>query len=115
MNEIKLFIEGQFLDSYIYSGNLFLLDEDYFLNIYKWDRLVDIATLNSESDELAMVLRDSTCSCTIDKKEREVIITSSDLKSSCNLQLSLEFGLQILMYLLMFYIYLQKMELYDMT
>jgi hypothetical protein len=43
MSNLTLVIEGRYLDSYIYSGNLFLLDENYLLSIYKWDALTEIA------------------------------------------------------------------------
>lgn len=43
MNDYNISIEGEFIDSFIYSGYLFLLDINFSLNIYKWDNLAKTA------------------------------------------------------------------------
>ncbi|WP_052879915.1 hypothetical protein [Vibrio coralliirubri] len=87
MASLNLFIEGQFLDSYIYSGNLFLLDENYVLSIYKWDRLVEIATQINTSEGLESLLKDSSQQFSLDINE--IVITSEDLKTAFSSRLDL--------------------------
>lgn len=42
-NEFKIVIEGDYVDSYIYSGLLFLVDSNYILSVYKWEKIFDDA------------------------------------------------------------------------
>lgn len=41
MSEFKINIEGNFLDSFIYSGVLFTVDVDGVLCTYSWNHLID--------------------------------------------------------------------------
>lgn len=40
MSEFRINIEGNFLDSFIYSGVLFTVDVDGVLCTYSWDNLI---------------------------------------------------------------------------
>lgn len=42
-NEFKIIIEGDYVDSYIYSGLLFLVDSNYILSVYKWEDIFEEA------------------------------------------------------------------------
>lgn len=42
-NEFKIVIEGDYVDSYIYSGILFLVDFNYMLSTYKWEAIFEDA------------------------------------------------------------------------
>lgn len=89
MASLNILIEGRFLDSYIYSGNLFLLDENYILSIYKWDRLVEIATSKHHVEELEFLLKDSSRQFSLNINE--IIISADELASafSSNIELGL--------------------------
>lgn len=89
MASLNILIEGRFLDSYIYSGNLLLLDENYILSIYKWDLVVEIATSKHQVEELESLLKDSSqqFSLNID----EIIISADELASAFSS--SIELGL----------------------
>ncbi|MGR5154870.1 hypothetical protein [Photobacterium swingsii] len=94
MKNISLTIEGEYLDSYIYSGNLFLLDENYLLNIYKWDEVVKLALKGVslfEQLSLTKVLKDSTEKFYAKKDKIKLAITKKDLEST--LLSSLHIGL----------------------
>lgn len=80
MKTLKLFIEGRFLDSYIYSGLLFLLGEDYVLSIYKWDNIVEKTTTLNNSHAFIDVLIDSTES--IPQSDIKLFISLNDIKQS---------------------------------
>jgi len=41
LEKISVKIEGDYVDSYIYSGYLFLVDHKYIVSIYKWEALID--------------------------------------------------------------------------
>lgn len=47
--EFKFIIEGDYVDSYIYSGFLFLVDSNYFISIYKWEKMFDEALSGIEA------------------------------------------------------------------
>lgn len=49
INKFTINIEGDYVDSYIYSGLLILVDIDYKLTIYKWEQLFNqgLSGLNS--------------------------------------------------------------------
>ncbi|HAS6482024.1 TPA: hypothetical protein GRR69_05295 [Vibrio parahaemolyticus] len=87
MSSLNLFVEGQFLDSYIYSGNLFLLDENYVLSIYKWDQLVDVATKRNTSEGLESLLKDSSQQFSLNINE--IVITPEELKTALSSRLDL--------------------------
>ncbi|NOI83064.1 hypothetical protein F0237_20575 [Vibrio tubiashii] len=89
MASLNILIEGRFLDSYIYSGNLFLLDENYILSIYKWDKLVEIAVSKHQVEELESLLKDSSQQFSLDINE--IFISSEELASafSSNIDLGL--------------------------
>lgn len=40
ISQFSLNIEGDYVDSYIYSGLLFLVDIDYILAVYKWEDII---------------------------------------------------------------------------
>lgn len=83
MSCLRLSIEGEYLDSYIYSGNLFLLDENYVLSIYKWDVLINLAVKGCElldSLKLTKILENSTNAKGEDKVD--LYIDKSGLKTA---------------------------------
>lgn len=85
MSCLKLSIEGEYLDSYIYSGNLFLFDENYVLSIYKWDILIGLAVKGCNvltHLKLMGILGDSTNAKIEDEDRTDLFISKAGLKSA---------------------------------
>lgn len=44
MSPLKFSIQGDYVESYIYSGNLLLVDSNYVLSTFRWDELISDVT-----------------------------------------------------------------------
>lgn len=45
-SELNILIEGDYIDSFIYSGVLFLISSDLILRAYSWERILDQSIIN---------------------------------------------------------------------
>lgn len=62
MGYFKVNILGDFVDSYIYSGYLFVVDSNYKLSVYKWSNLVSDSLLGvdpKDRDSIERITNDS--------------------------------------------------------
>ncbi|MBR9902611.1 MAG: hypothetical protein GYB15_01440 [Gammaproteobacteria bacterium] len=77
-------IEGDYVDSYIYSGYLVLVDSEYRLTVYKWAELFELSSLGVDSlqfNTLKALLDDSRKPIPKNNKT-EVVITREMLERS---------------------------------
>ena len=84
ISKFSISVEGDYVDSYIYSGLLVLVDIDYRLSLYKWDQLISNGlkgVVLSESRSLRDLMIDSRNP--IPKNTlSEVVISQENLNSS---------------------------------
>lgn len=84
LNQFVVNIKGDYVDSYIYSGYLFLVDSEYIINIYKWQDIFDKSKLSDDvyqSVSLMNLLGDSRKS--IPKTGlREIELSREDLNKA---------------------------------
>ncbi|GHY53462.1 hypothetical protein VCSRO70_3585 [Vibrio cholerae] len=84
MKKIKVTIEGEFVESYIYSGHLILVDKNYQLNVYKWDSLVGLALKGTGFPHVLLaqeLLKDSRLKISPSINDACYSISKSDLES----------------------------------
>ena len=84
MDFFKINVEGDFVDSYIYSGYLVLVDSNYKLSIYKWNDLIKASLVGvSPTDKLQIekLVDDSRNKVNLDST-KSITITSKSLKTS---------------------------------
>jgi len=56
--KFKLYIVGDYVDSYIYSGHLFLVDINYNLTVYKWNTIFNVVGYGDALRENRNIIRD---------------------------------------------------------
>ncbi|ENJ5959320.1 hypothetical protein AB1Z15_000509 [Vibrio parahaemolyticus] len=81
MESLNIEIIGDYVDSYIYSGNLILVGSDYVLRTYRWDDLIDEATDGIKYGDRQSILNISKDSTTLsDEKTYNLEIKEKLLK-----------------------------------
>ncbi|MDG6774617.1 hypothetical protein QCB45_09750 [Thiomicrorhabdus sp. ZW0627] len=86
ISTVSIEIEGDYLSSFIYSGVLFLVDMDFKLNSYSWDRVVNLALGNKfrigNSDLRKYLLNSSRNKIKEKFNGRRYFITKRDLQKA---------------------------------
>lgn len=84
ISKFSVSVEGDYVDSYIYSGLLVLVDIDYRLSVYKWEDLISNGLKGVglfESNSLKKLMVDSRNP--IPKNNlSEIVISKENLRSS---------------------------------